>query len=517
MTDAPSKIEHDQDVAEGDYGAYERDSIQLARMDPAYFGEFVLRWKAMPCHDEWQTLCSKHRRLVIFAPVEHGKSMQISVARLAWEIGKNTNIRAALISNTASQAHKFLGVIRQQIGYNPRYQAVFPHVRAERRRGRVMGWQDSHIVVERSDLTNKDPTVQAVGILGALMGARLDLAILDDILDFENTLTRGQRKRIIEYLKTTVISRITAMGRVWMVGNAWHAEDAMHWASKNTNYHMASYDADENLWPEIEIMPSGEVCGWPKWRRDERLTEVGTIEYARSMKNIPDKERGSEDFSRDAIEACIEIAEAADMHFMTRYDENDLQVYVGVDLGIKKKKTSHETVFFIGGVDPKGNKHVLNIRAGRMGLVDIVTAFCQIQERFNPVLFEVENNAAQDYLLQFLRGADEIFKAIVKNAPSDAPLALEQIQSVASRIRLHPFTTGKNKADPTLGVRAMSVDFENRKWRIPRHRQTLEWVEEMLRFDPNEHTGDRLMASWFFTSACGKRRRGGLKATSIGK
>jgi hypothetical protein len=442
--------------------------------------------------------------------------MQISVSRLAWEIGKDPNIRAALVSNTATQAHKFLGVVRQQIGFNKRYQAVFPHVKAERRRGRVMGWQDSHIVVERTDMANKDYTVQAVGILGNIMGARLDLAILDDILDFENTLTRSQRKRIIEYVKNTIISRITAMGRLWMIGNAWHAEDAMHWAAKNTNYHVESYDADDDLWPEIEIMPSGEVCGWPKWRRDERLAEVGTIEYARSMKNIPDKERGSEDFNRDAIETCIELAEADDMHFVSRYEGNDLQVYVGVDLGIKKKSASHETVFFIGGVDPKGVKHVLNIRAGRMGLVDIIRNFCQIQERFGPVLFEVENNAAQDYLVQFLRGADEIFKAIVSHGADAAPDALEQIKTVASRIRLHPFTTGKNKADPTLGVRAMSVDFENQMWRIPRHRQTLEWVEEMLRFDPNEHTGDRLMASWFFTSACGKRKSGGLKATSIG-
>jgi len=517
MTDSPGKIEHDQDLLEADLGAYERDTIQVARQDPATFGEYVFGWKAQPLHDEWQDLCNEYRRLVIFAPVEHGKSMQISVCRLSWEIGKNTNIRAALVSNTAGQAHKFLGVIRQTIGYNARYQAVFPHVRPERRRGRVMGWQDSHIVVERKDLSNKDYTVEAVGVNGNIMGARLDLAILDDILDFENTLTRGQRKRVIEYVKNTVISRLTALARLWMIGNAWHAEDAMHWAAANTNYHVERYDADDDLWPDLEIMPSGEVCGWPEWRRKERLAEVSSIEYARSMKNIPDKERGSDDFSRAAIETCVELAEAEGRHFVSRYDDNELQVYVGVDLAVKKKRGAHETVFFIGGVDPHGTKVVLNIIAGRMGLVDIIKNFCQIQDRFKPVLFEVENNSAQDYLLQFLRGADEIFRAIIKNTPSEGSMALDEIKRFAKAIRLHPFTTGKNKADPTLGVRAMSVDFENRMWRIPRNHQSAEWIDDMLRFDPVEHTGDRLMASWFFTSACGKRTRGGLKATSLGK
>jgi hypothetical protein len=29
------------------------------------------------------------------------------------------------------------------------------------------------------------------------------------------------------------------------------------------------------------------------------------------------------------------------------------------------------------------------------------------------------------------------------------------------------------------------------------HKEILDWISELLFFDPREHTGDRVMASWF--------------------
>ena len=495
---------------EVDAAAYERDAIQLARADPSFFGEYVFGWKSQGCHDEWQDLCTNQRRLVIFAPVEHGKSSQISMVRLLWEIGHNPNIRAALVSNTSGQAQKFLGVVRQTIGFNKRYQQVFPHVRQERRRGRIMGWQDSHIVVEREDLSNKDFTVQAGGLLGAIMGARIDLAILDDVLDFDNTLTPTQRRRTVEWLKNTIISRLTARARLWMIGNAWHDEDVMHWAAKNASFHMVSYDAEDDLWPELEIMPNGEIVGWPKVRLRQRRDEVGLVEYNRSMRNIAMREGSSDDFDLDAIEACIELAETAGMNLVGSYSRNDLAVYCGVDLAAGKRAKSGETVFFVGGVDPRGVKRVLSIQAGRWGLVEILKRFLHVQMFFRPTLFMVENNSLQEWVVDLLRKRPDVLALLAQNIDG----TLEGLTDTARHIRVKGFTTGTNKADPELGVRAMAVDFAAHKWRVPRHRQTAEWVKEMMRYTPAEHTGDRLMASWFFTHACGARRSLRLRARS---
>jgi hypothetical protein len=300
-------------------------------------------------------------------------------------------------------------------------------------------------------------------------------------------------------------------GRIWLIGNAWDLEDLMHWCEKNPSYFAARYDAEDDLWPVLELMSTGDVVGWPKQRREERKKEVGIVEYNRSMRNIAQKERASDDFNRRDIEACVEMAERDEERLMSHYSGNEMLVYVGVDLAVQKKRANAETVFFVIGVDNRGVKHVLNIFAGRWSLVDIVKQFCRIQLNFKPVLFMVENNAAQDYIVQFLRGSDEILSAIVLDGQQD----MRSLRTITSQIRVQGFTTGKNKADPTYGVRAMAIDFAARKWRIPRGTQTEAWIKEMTTFTPLEHTGDRLMASWFGDRACSKGTGGRIRAYSI--
>ncbi|MHC4064978.1 MAG: hypothetical protein ACYSUI_10820, partial [Planctomycetota bacterium] len=99
-------------------------------------------------------------------------------------------------------------------------------------------------------------------------------------------------------------------------------------------------------------------------------------------------------------------------------------------------------------------------------------------------LFVVENNAAQHYIVQFLRDQ--------------------------SAVPVVPFTTGRNRAHPEYGVESLAAEFAGGKWIIPaksydehgRWRAKLdkeveEWITELLFYDPREHVGDRVMASWF--------------------
>jgi hypothetical protein len=53
----------------------------------------------------------------------------------------------------------------------------------------------------------------------------------------------------------------------------------------------------------------------------------------------------------------------------------------------------------------------------------------------------VENNAAQDYIVQFARHS--------------------------TAIPVFPFTTGRNKAHPEFGIEGLAVEMSNTKWLIP--------------------------------------------------
>ena len=65
-----------------------------------------------------------------------------------------------------------------------------------------------------------------------------------------------------------------------------------------------------------------------------------------------------------------------------------------------------------------------------------------------------------------------------------------------------PITTGTSKADPVFGVESLAAEMANGKWIIPSKfnrapNEAEEWIEEMLYYNPLNHTGDRLMAAWF--------------------
>jgi hypothetical protein len=93
----------------------------------------------------------------------------------------------------------------------------------------------------------------------------------------------------------------------------------------------------------------------------------------------------------------------------------------------------------------------------------------------------VENNAAQDYMRQWLQSY--------------------------TAVPVRGYTTGRTKAHPTLGVESLAVEMENGKWIIPSdqhgrsHPEIEAWCNECLFYSPSAHTGDRLMAAFFAREA----------------
>lgn len=162
-------------------------------------------------------------------------------------------------------------------------------------------------------------------------------------------------------------------------------------------------------------------------------------------------------------------------------------VYTGVDLAIQQHSGADLTVFFTILVHPDGTREVLNIESGRLAGPEIVQKIQQIHHRYQGIVY-VENNAAQDFIVQFTR--------------------------YGSAVPVKPFTTGRNKAHPEFGVEGLAAEMAAGKWIIPSgggrlHPEVDAWINELLYYDPRSHTGDRLMASWFAREAA---RAGTIRA-----
>jgi hypothetical protein len=453
--------------------------IDTARKDPNEFVEFVMRddeteqpVRQAPIHEQFQSLASRYPRLILWSCVEAGKTTQLAVARVLFELGRNPNLRIAIVSQTFKQATKTLQQITKYIEESAELRATFPL--------KLMQASATQILVERTSRA-RDPSVQVSSVgTGSILGSRLDLVILDDILTFENTRTPEARQHTLDWLNSTLFGRLTRNARVWAIGNAYHPEDAYHRLSANPVWHYARF-------PVID--PETGLSAWPdKWPASRiafKQRELPPHEFARQMLCVA-RDDNEARFRRKWIEQCLDRGDGKLPAVSLRGLPPGYGTFTGVDLAVSRKRKSDLTCLFTIIVHPNGDREVLSIESGRWSGKEIISRIVDVHNRFDSIVI-VENNAAQDYLRQFVA------------ADTDVPV--------------RPFYTGTNKANPEFGLESLATEMSNAKWIIPSvggkpaDDEIAAWVQDMLYYDPNAHTGDRLMASWFAREGCRKARR----------
>lgn len=162
----------------------------------------------------------------VCAPFGFGKTLQVSVGRALWEIGRNPAVQGAVVTNIDSLAKLRISLQRSYIADDlylaQQYHAVFPRV-----------WQNpslwnamEYLVVRSSGGGN--PTFIGSGVAARNIGRRLSLLMLDDFCDPENSLFASDavREDLITRLIGTWLSRFTDDGRGALVFTPWHQRDA---------------------------------------------------------------------------------------------------------------------------------------------------------------------------------------------------------------------------------------------------------------------------------------------------
>lgn len=405
-------------------------------------------------------------------------TQQISIGRPLWELGRNPELRVVLVQATATQAKKAVRTVAEHIVKNKLLHLVFPNLRP----GKGLPWNTEQLTVQRTPGIIQ-PSFQGVGAHGNILGARIDLLILDDILTQENTRTQSGREDIYNWIKSTLLGRMTKNGRVIFLGNAWHPEDAMHrladegWA--NARFPVRDQVTGETNWPHR----------WPNERILKKAEEFGPVEAARQLDCLARSDDAAR-FKREWIDKCLANGRGTVMPYKLAEIPPGCFTFTGVDLGVKKGLHNDYTVLFTVMVRPDGVVQVLYLEAGKWDAPDILRRVFDTHSRYKSRVL-VEDNGGQDFLRQF------------------APM-------FNASVPIYPFNTrgtGKvgNKHHPQYGVEGIAAEMAQGRWVIPCDENLVPdpeiqaWIQEMLYYDPLSHTGDRLMASWFARE--GGRRR----------
>jgi hypothetical protein len=432
-------------------------------------------------HREWHAHFDANPYGVLIAPVEHAKTQQISVGRVLWRLGTDPTRTIALIQGTEKMAQKTLGQIRALIERNPRVQEVFPDLKRSPVRGDP--WTQSQITVERATFA-KDPSIQARGVFGDIVGSRLSDIVLDDVLTFENTRTSEQRKKLIEWFDTTVFTRLLPGGVIWVIGTPWHPEDLLHELSKRPGFASKRYSAVRNpddpasrwvtMWPEQWDLPRLQ-------NRRDNMPEGTFIRKYLCRVRLDSTSR----FRKLWLDRMCQLGVGR-----TFYAEQPrayhrgppLLCFTGVDLAIGDTDDSAQTCLFTLALMPDGRRLVVDIESGRWQAPEILDRIYSAHRRYKGEI-HVESNAAQKFLVQIANG---------------------QVPVTAHH-------TGQNKWSAEFGVESLAVEIRNGQWIMPSGLsgesvpdEGKAFISECLHFNPTEHTGDRLMAAWIAREALRK-------------
>jgi predicted phage terminase large subunit-like protein len=214
-----------------------------------------------------------YRRMLVSAPVRHGKSFTTSIYTPAWFLANNPGKKVGFASYEATFAAKFGGIVRDIMDATP--PGLAPHPRRDSRASAQ--W----------DLTTGGGMFTA-GAGGPITGRGFHLIVVDDpIKNFQDAMSETVRERVNSWFYSTVLTRLEPGGVIIVLAARWHeddlpgrimADDAAEW------YHVSLPAVAGNDCP-LGRRP-GEAL-WPERYDEEELAKIRASQNAINPMNWP--------------------------------------------------------------------------------------------------------------------------------------------------------------------------------------------------------------------------------------
>lgn len=439
--------------------------------------------------------------LLVNTPPEHAKTTTISINYCVWRICRDPNIRIVLVSKTDKMAQEWLYAIKSRLTH-PRYatlQMAFGPPGGWRADADV--WTASRVYLGR-DSTEKDPTVQTLGIGGQIYGARADLIVLDDCVVLSNA---HQYEAQIRWLQQEVLTRINEYGRLLVVGTRVDSIDLYKELRNPDRYPsnespwtylaqpaVLAYADDPKDWVTLWPKNKGPWQGskdkpdkqgfYPRWdgaHMSRRRATLAPRTWAMAYMQADVEEDAT--FDSVKVRACINGMRhpgrlRPDLPGCSR---GMTGLYV---IGSMDPAMVGDTGVVVMGVDRTDRKrYILDARI-RTGATPawIREVIKELTELYGIHEWRIERNAFQAYLTQ------------------DPDIA----EWLANRgIRLSEHTTGRNKWDVGFGVAAMAPLFDFKLIELPstsKSEAVKQLVEQLITWSPETKAKtDMVMALWF--------------------
>lgn len=208
-------------LTSSEHSAYERQlELFIAKNRYVDYVQLVHagRWRRarhldLVCRELESIIQGKTKRLMLFLPPRHGKSMCVTETFPSYFLGHYPNKRIIELSYGDELAQRFGKLNRDKMDkYGPG----------------VFGVQLSSVQATKTNwgITGTDGGMISVGIGGSITGYGADLLIIDDpIKNRQEAESTTYRKRLWEEYQSTVATRLHACGSIIIILTRWHEDD----------------------------------------------------------------------------------------------------------------------------------------------------------------------------------------------------------------------------------------------------------------------------------------------------
>lgn len=470
-------------------------------------------------------------RLVINCPPNHGKTTTITMDWVTYHICINPAVKIAIISKTSDMAEDMVYGVKTRLTHPDNYELIRDFAPEGGFLATADEWSAARIRLASSDRdpSDKDPTLQGLGLGSQVYGKRLDKVIVDDAVDGENAA--GWQKQM-RWLQVEVSSRPGASGVVCVIGTRISPAD-LYWQLRNAE----NFQGGKSPWTYLSQPAVLDETG----ERDEWVTlwpRATTSWYS----DFDDCWCGTDDCRHGDPEGLFPRWDGR--HIGAVKDDLDVNVWLQAYM---QKEVGSNAAFPSYGIAAATNK---GRRAGREGGMYNVPSDAYVIGAVDPATSGFAGMLVG--AVEILSGKRYIYDAWNIAHPTPQELK-ERIKAVtleygvrewriektglltmftqdfelnqwltARGVRLSTHYTGKNKWDVNFGVASMSPLFG--VWEDMEdgtHKQVQEPLIELPRLDgtgmralvqqltiwhpeldPKKTPCDLVMALWFFEVGC---------------
>lgn len=338
------------------------------------------------------------------APRGSGKSRVGTIGYVTWRALNDPDLRILVVSDSDNHAVRFLQTIRAALEHAPAVTQNFGDVRGDK-------WTDHELVLKGRTKILTEATITAHGAYsGAVTSGHYDIIVCDDLVNFENARTEGQRERLKDWFRLTLYPTLIPGGEVRVLGTRYHFRDLyqlliddLHYRTQIQRAIIVEDGVERSIWETY--MPLEDRTEPVPAKGLKTIREnVGSIIFALQYQNDVELMKKGDIFQYDWFRWYTLDAGSLLLDDGTAIPLQDLEIYAGVDPAVSEKDRGDWFVVAVVGFHrPTGFYFVLDVVRGHFTYEQRAEKVYQAWQRWNPRIIGIEDVGFQKEFVQRIR------------------------------------------------------------------------------------------------------------------